>query len=326
VTPAFAQSNIIFDVPGAVSTLAKAINTNGDVAGCYTTGTTKCHGFLRTSDGVITAFDVPGSTDTTVFNMNDQGAIAGTWGDQNLIGHGFVRSPGGVITTFDPPDASVTNSAFISNNSSIGGAYQSSQSPALGYIRSSDGTFTTFSAPNGLVLQSVNGINATGDITGTLSATTLYVRHSDGSFSTRYFAPVANVIPRKSPFDAVSGINSSDQVVGTNETFVALPYPTTYYITEPFVWDGRNVTTFDKSQGLTYGVAINDPGEILGKQLNQDLKTYVGFLRDTNGAITTFQVGSVSTEPTGINNSGVICGSTITSSSNPNFEGFLRIP
>ncbi|PWT96853.1 MAG: hypothetical protein C5B51_32500 [Terriglobia bacterium] len=332
VAPVFGATTIIFDVPGAVNTYPQAINTNGDIAGYYTLADSgACHGFLRTSAGIITTFDVAGAVCTLTNGINDSGAIAGVWNGSDFVSHGFIRSSSGTITTFDPPGAVTTNVAYLSNNGSTGGAYNTSQAgPITGYIRSSDGSFTTFNAPSGFSLQSVNAISATGDVAGTLKNTALnsfvtylFVRHSDGSFVTQNFDPIPGGT-KKYTIDVVSGINSFDQVVGTNQTQVG--FPRVISINEPFVWANGTVTPFDTSQGTTLAVGINDGGEIVGVQLNPSNTTYTGFVRATNGTITTFQVGSVSTQPVAINNSGIICGNTITSTSNPNHEGFLLMP
>jgi len=92
---ALAVANVIFSVPGAAYTSPTAINSNGDVVGCYGPATGCDQGFLRTSDGTITSITVPGSISTAPMTLTDQKAISGIWLDQNNILHGFMVSSAG---------------------------------------------------------------------------------------------------------------------------------------------------------------------------------------------------------------------------------------
>lgn len=52
----------------------------------------KPSGFLRDSDGTITAFDVPSALETSPASINDSGYITGSFADLRGV-HGFIRIP-----------------------------------------------------------------------------------------------------------------------------------------------------------------------------------------------------------------------------------------
>jgi probable HAF family extracellular repeat protein len=319
--PAFASTIVTFQVPSAVSTGASAINSNGDVTGTWTDTNQQTHCFLRTSDGTITTFDLPSNTGFTILSINDQDEIVGIWSPQNNPGtHGFMVI-GGVVTSFDPPGATATYSAFINDSGAIAGNYENSGS-SQGYIMASDGSFTSFAAPSGYSIYTVGGFNANGDIAGTLNSTELFLRYSDGSFSTTKSLDV-NIPSVPSFTTSVAGVNISDQVVGTSDIAGTKP------IDLPFVWTpGGAVTRFIPGLGptSTKAVGINDSGEITGSIYSYNTASFSGFFRSSDGTTTPFEVGTVSTLPTGINNSEIICGTTITADSNPDTVGFLYTP
>ncbi|HEX2591296.1 MAG TPA: hypothetical protein VHL34_07355 [Rhizomicrobium sp.] len=61
--------------------------------GSFTDGTGVEHGFMRTSNGVITPFDIPKASTTTAFDINMSNVIVGTYTDANGAVHGFIRKP-----------------------------------------------------------------------------------------------------------------------------------------------------------------------------------------------------------------------------------------
>lgn len=315
---AFAASFTTFAVPGAWVTNPVSINSCGDIAGVHYTEGGPFHGFLRTNAGTLTTFDVAGATETSVSGINDQGEIAGTWSVQSegYLGHAFVRSSDGQITTFDPPNAHQTMSACISNNGSIGGLYYPSASNSpLGYIRFPDGSFTTFTGPDGHVIESICPINSTGDMVGTLSDRTLFIRYNNGRFLIR---PLASV-PAPVHSTYVTGINASRQVVGTLTW--QYRYPEFRYGFLPFVWSDYQVTEFlrNTTEGstVTYALAINDLGDVVGGA------NIYGFLRTIDGTVTRFLVNDQPTFANAINNAGLIVGTTGIS---PNVVGFVGRP
>jgi hypothetical protein len=81
------------DLPGAVETVAAAINDKGAITGAYDSEDGMQHGFVRSTKGKYTTFDPKGSKDTFPNGINKHGAITGWWADSNSQMHGFVRTP-----------------------------------------------------------------------------------------------------------------------------------------------------------------------------------------------------------------------------------------
>jgi hypothetical protein len=82
-----------FDVLGAISTRAEAINLEGAIAGEYaTSGPYAVHGFLRTREGPIDAFDTPNPNDLYVTGISPLNKVIGHYFDSGSR-HGFIRSP-----------------------------------------------------------------------------------------------------------------------------------------------------------------------------------------------------------------------------------------
>jgi len=63
------------DVPGSTETVAVGINSNGEIAGRYTSGGVQ-HGFLL-SGGAFSTIDYSGATDTTAVGINAGRDIVG---------------------------------------------------------------------------------------------------------------------------------------------------------------------------------------------------------------------------------------------------------
>jgi hypothetical protein len=307
-SPAFAASFITFSVPGAGGTRPVAINTNGDVAGCYTPANSgNCIGvFLRTYDGTITTFQVGTDCCDYPSSINDQDTIAGTFNvcpeEGGCYGEAFVRTADGTITTFNPPGAQETWSAFVGNNGIVGGSFPSS-SGTMGYIRSADGTFTTFPLPAGA---SVSVMNSNGDLAGKLGDAGLFVQEIDGTVLTAQYYPLGS--------GYVTGVNDSDEVVGMS-IYYPPGYPPGLYFA--FLWEDPN-SVEPLAAPLLYPSGINDAGDIVGS-VGQ-----IGFVRSSNGQITRFEVQSTPTAPTAINDNGVITGYIGNFSIGP--QGFLRLP
>jgi probable HAF family extracellular repeat protein len=116
------------DFPGAVETLAAAIDDHGQVAGAYgdTEGTQ--HGFLRDKKGAFTTIDHPDAAPgidagTLLLGANNRGQIVGQYLDADLRCHGFLLSRG-AFTAIDDPDAlSTTGAGDINDRGQIVGFY-----------------------------------------------------------------------------------------------------------------------------------------------------------------------------------------------------------
>ena len=81
-----------FDAPGAaVSGLTDPhhINNHGVITGVYWDSNFIRHGFVRTTNGVITSLDPPSSVNTDAEGINDSGDVVGFYKDANSTIHGF---------------------------------------------------------------------------------------------------------------------------------------------------------------------------------------------------------------------------------------------
>ena len=79
------------EVPGAILTVAIAINDAGQIVGRYTVGGGD-HGFLLDVDGSYTTLDVPGVTGTQAWGINDNGQVVGQAAADGR-NHGFLATP-----------------------------------------------------------------------------------------------------------------------------------------------------------------------------------------------------------------------------------------
>ena len=118
------------DYPGAVFTIANAINNLGDIVGIYSDTSGAYHGFLL-SGGTYTSLDPPGSTATEAYGINDSGDIAGLYCltsecAANLDTYqGFVLS-GGTYGAVTIPGATSIAAIGINNKGTIVGVYYDS--------------------------------------------------------------------------------------------------------------------------------------------------------------------------------------------------------
>jgi len=179
---------ITIDAPGAVNTVATAINASGVVAGYFYGSSGDSHGYMRNPDGTFVLFDSPLGGAPIPTSINNAGVIAGWYGDGNFGAfggsHGFVRTPDGTLTSFDAPIDPAnpmpgTLPFSINSRGQIAGTYsvncsdaQLAISPPVfppcnnGFLRQPDGTITTFYAPNfqGGMLAAI--MNESGAIAG----------------------------------------------------------------------------------------------------------------------------------------------------------------
>ncbi len=83
------------DVPGSPATYALAINNSGTIAGEFFTNLyTYLLGFIRTSDGVLSAVNHPGSNgNTSIGGINDENDICGFWYNSTFVQQAFIAYP-----------------------------------------------------------------------------------------------------------------------------------------------------------------------------------------------------------------------------------------
>jgi len=345
---------VVFDAPGSTCELGfpfcttpVAINTAKTVTGYYADTNGALHGFVRASDGTITAFDGPGavcpsffSTCTEPVGINPAGAITGEYCDA-ITCHGLLRTPDGTITPFDPPGSLSTFRGFVGSLSDFGfpagginpmgaitGTYFDANRVLHGFLRSPDGTFTAIDAPGagaggGSGTQAYS-INPAGTITGPYFDANFvfhgFLRTRDGTFTT-FDAPGAGTGPLEGT-QPVS-INPMGAITG--------PYIDASRASHGFLRarDGT-FNTFDVPGATcgTFAVGINPAGVIVGFYGEAGVEGFCvqhGFVRASNGTFTTFDApGAVVTIALAINPAGVTTGWWV--SADGLAHGFLRIP
>jgi hypothetical protein len=181
-----------FDPTGSVNTDIQnsAINDFGVITGDYwvcVADFSSCtiHGFVRASNGTITAFDVTDAgTDglsgqgTFPQGINDAGQVAGYYVDGNDVYHSFVRDSNGSITTFDvpgactavppPADCAYNGTAASSINlwGTVAGYFSGEDGALHGFWRAANGSISTFDALGAGSATLPTSINFWGQITG----------------------------------------------------------------------------------------------------------------------------------------------------------------
>ena len=177
VAPLAAQTPVFttFDAPHAGhnayrGTFPTCINQLGVIAGYYYDSLTQAHGFVRSSDGVLTEFDPPNLKMNLVSGINGRGEIVGE--TAHLVGGiaivtGFLRKPNGTFVVITLPGSVETRLLGINDNSEIAGYYVDAAAVLHGFLRDASGTYTVFDAPNSSGTGTgVSAINANGDIAG----------------------------------------------------------------------------------------------------------------------------------------------------------------
>jgi hypothetical protein len=99
------------DVPNAIETEARGINTEDRIVGRYTDVNLVSHGFRLRPDGELTTIDVPGATATVASAIDGRGGIVGHYTDTDALDHGFLLNDG-VFQTLDAPGGLCGTQAF----------------------------------------------------------------------------------------------------------------------------------------------------------------------------------------------------------------------
>jgi len=112
------------DVPNALETEARGINTQKRIVGRYTDANFISHGFRLSPEGKITTIDVPGATATVASAIDSHGRIVGHYTDAAALDHGYLLK-GGAFQTLDAPGGLCGTQAFTiaGHDLRIGGSF-----------------------------------------------------------------------------------------------------------------------------------------------------------------------------------------------------------
>jgi hypothetical protein len=265
--PVSAQTITTFDAPGAGTgalqgTYAFSISPSGTIIGFSRDAADVRHGFVRLEDGDFIIFDAPGAgtaagQGTRAYSINPAGEITGFF-DSGTAAHGYVRSTQGDITVFDAPGAGT-------------GPGQGTFPAFSPLIINANGAITGSYIDSAFVrhgfLRDKNGVIATFDVPGAGLGTFGGGFTPNGTIMGNYFSQ-----------DTLSHGFLRDN----NGGFLSFDAPGA----------GTNPGTFEG----TYPFGINPSGAITGWYVDGDDMNH-GFIRDENGAFTTFDVPGAGTGP-----------------------------
>jgi hypothetical protein len=256
-----------------------AVRRKGTLALCVALCTMVLNLTAHAQKPTIITFDAPGAgtgpgQGTQGNGINPAGAITGFYLDANNVFHGFLRTPNGAITGFDAPGAGST-----------AGSFQGTQA----YSINPEGTIV------GLYLDANNVYHG-------------FLRARDGNFTT-YEAPGADTTANSFNGTFAANINPAGTIAGD---YVDADNVGHGYLRAP---DGT-FTTFDApgagtgpGQGTFTGSVdcINPAGAMAGTYSDASNVAH-GYVRASDGTITTFDVPGAGTNVSGINPAGTISG------------------
>jgi hypothetical protein len=122
------------DYPGAMMTVGRGINPEGEIAGWYFAADGSQHGYIL-QNGVFRTIDFPGASATTTDGgPNPKGDVVGNYADSNSVNHGYLLSRG-VFTTIDFPGAAFTQVArYVNDRGDIVGWYVDPVGNSHGFV------------------------------------------------------------------------------------------------------------------------------------------------------------------------------------------------
>jgi hypothetical protein len=297
------------DIPGAVETQVRGINSAGVIVGFYRTSAQACIPFAPSTiqvspcdergfkfvNGKITTLMVPGSLSTAVMGMNDAGDMVGYYtktSDACIEQHAFIWSHKGVIKNLDYPDYT----GFCGTDALW----------TIPFDINNAGTAV------GAVWDVVNGIPSGGFI-----------------YKNGRFAPMnpAGLDGGCLSCTSVASISNGGMMVGTAyRVFGVIPMWT------GFMKRGQNEIYFTNSQDDTWVTGVNAAGDVVGygiygngffiKHLKHSLE--VGSTVVTPDLIAIGYPEAVGTYPFAISSSRVVVGSYM--SEDGSLHGFVAIP
>ena len=257
------------------------------------------------AQGTYTQIDVPGAVSTQAIGINTAGDIVGSYQDSSNNYHGFLLSAGS-YTTIDAPGSLNTSATGIND---VGQIIGSSGHAGFLYDLGTQ-TFTEVKfRSNGSSHTTPQGINNAGTIVG-------FINLKNGPVGFEFTGGTfREVVLSGYPYSTLSGINNSDEALGTAFYVSAINF---LFSQGQFFQSG--VSPMDTPHG------INDLNTIVGEYISAG-NTRSGFLFQ-NGARQRLRFpGSCSTCSSyayGINNAGDVVGA-FTDASNIT-HGFLWTP
>jgi probable HAF family extracellular repeat protein len=241
----------LIDYPGAGSSQAWAINSQGDVAGYYIGADNNNHGFLL-NGGHYTAINYPGAAVTLINGINPQGDVVGEFGATATSPHrGFQLGADGVYTAFDYPGATTTALNGINARGEIAGTYILADGIRHGFLLVA-GLLTNVDYP-GSSMGSPLGISPQGEVVGAYMVNGVahgYV-YSTGSGFTTIDYPAAT-------YTNVTGRNSSGVTIGR--------YLDSASVSHGYILSNGQFTSIDYQGASFTGLTAIDPaGNITGR-------------------------------------------------------------
>jgi hypothetical protein len=239
-------------------------------------------GSLSAFAQTITIFDVPGSTDTQPLAINSKGQITGSYVDA-LGKHGFLRQPDGTLISFDAPlNGRVQTIPTSMNTAGEIAGYVFSLDTFLDYAfaRGKDGSFVIFDEPDACRSQRMLG-----------------------SVNQATWGPL-QAIGRVEGI-AATGISNRGDITG-----ICGPAPP---FNRSFLRQRNGqVAVFSvpvKGPSITLAQAINCHGQIAGSFYDAgENGAYLGFLRQSDGTISTFGHPYSDVRPVALTSAGWIIG------------------
>lgn len=263
-------------------------------------------------------FTVPGSIQTIPADINWDATVTGYYiGSTGSDTHGFVRSFAGAFATFDAPGGTNTTSPVaINSKGDVTGVFFDRNSAFHSFVRAATGTITAFDAPGALNIAfggtAATAINRSGAIVGSYLGTDNlnhgFLRNPDGTFVVLDIPGALIVGP--------TAINDAGTVTGSYNDGV---------FNHGFVWtEQQSFVLFDEpGSDETFPAAINRSGTVAGSFSQKGQKLGGGFLRASDGTITTFSLPAGTVTVHGINENGEVSGTAETLGTSE-FFGFVR--
>jgi uncharacterized membrane protein len=159
---------VTIEPPGAVGSVARAINARGEIVGFFSDGQ-RLHGFLRTRDGDYRQIDVPGADWAQAFAINSRGDIVGVYGDASGK-HAFQLGHKGRLTRFDVPFPGGHDTVASGNNDEgdIEGFWSDAAGLSHSFLRVRHGHYASSDFPSTPTPPATLafGIDSDGDIVG----------------------------------------------------------------------------------------------------------------------------------------------------------------